>query len=278
MRLHSTLASAAFAAVTVLGASAASAAPITFTWNPGATSGGTLSTAGALNPQFTANNMTVADYATINLSNLSAVTETGWLAVTALALQSPSVSAPGFVNGGGGGVLTAQFGATPYQLFFAFNSTSHLAPNGSGGLTGAFDSLSYTLFGDVGGNCTFSVSGPSCGGDTLLTLATGALSSVGLNSVDINAGGIPAANVDVTAVAGANAGSFFVNPTLGNFLFETAFTNTPGVVSRNGNILTINGGGGNVDLTIPEPLTLSIFGAGLAGAAALRRRKAKKAA
>jgi hypothetical protein len=28
---------------------------------------------------------------------------------------------------------------------------------------------------------------------------------------------------------------------------------------------------------VPEPLTLSLFGAGLAGAAALRRRKAKKA-
>jgi hypothetical protein len=28
---------------------------------------------------------------------------------------------------------------------------------------------------------------------------------------------------------------------------------------------------------VPEPVTLSLFGAGLAGAAALRRRKAKKA-
>ncbi|HKU54590.1 MAG TPA: PEP-CTERM sorting domain-containing protein, partial [Rhizomicrobium sp.] len=61
--------------------------------------------------------------------------------------------------------------------------------------------------------------------------------------------------------------------------FESSFTNTPGVVTQTGSIITINGGGGNVDLTkrVPEPVTLSIFGAGLAGAAALRRRKVKKA-
>jgi hypothetical protein len=36
------------------------------------------------------------------------------------------------------------------------------------------------------------------------------------------------------------------------------------------------GGAGNLTMTVaqvPEPLTLSVFGAGLAGAAAIRRRK-----
>jgi hypothetical protein len=86
--------------------------------------------------------------------------------------------------------------------------------------------------------------------------------------------------VDLSIVLGANAGAFFVNPAdITNFAFETSFTNTPGVVSQVGSVISINGGGGNVDLIkrVPEPITLSIFGAGLAGAAALRRRKAKKA-
>lgn len=271
----------------VLAASPASAAPITFTWNPAGTSGTALSTActavtcpptgiPSISPQIKANNMTVADYATIDLTNLSHVTESGWLVVTAFALQGQP-SAPGFVNGNGGGVAAAQIGATPYQLYFTFNSTSHLAPDGSGGLAGAFDTVTYSLMGDVGGLCTFSTSGPACGTDTQLTLATGSLDG-GLNSVTINSGGIPAANADVTSAAGANAGSFFVSPTItSGFLFETAFTNTGGVVSRSGNVITINGGGGNVDILVPEPLTLSVFGAGLVGAAALRRKKAKKA-
>lgn len=282
MRLSSLLASTVLAAATVamLGTTSASAAPITFTWNPAGTTGGVLSSPSPSSPQFSANNMTVADYATIDLSNLANVTESGILAVTSFALQGGS-SLHGFVNGTGAGAGGAIGGATPYQLYFTFSSTSFLAPNGTGGLTGQFTSLSYTLWGDTGGNCVFSTSGAACGGDTQLALATGSLSNQGLNSVNINSGGIPAANVDVTIIPGANAGSFFVNPSnLAGFLFETAFTNTTGVVSRSGNIITINGGGGNVDMIpvpVPEPVTLSVFGAGLAGAVAMRRRKAKKA-
>jgi len=218
--------------------------------------------------------MTVADYATIDISNLAHVTENGWLAVT--AFNTPTT--PGFVNGTGSGI--GQGGvAAPYQIYFAFNSVSHLAPIGGGNLLGAFDSLNYTLYGDVGGKCSFSIAGPSgCTGQQLV-LATGSLASGGTNDVSIISG-LPSAHVDVNILVGANAGSFFVNPSsLAGFVFETAFTNTTGVVGNpSGPIITINGGGGNVDLLgVPEPLTLSVFGAGLAGAAALRRRKAKKA-
>lgn len=278
------------ALLAVMGASPAAADPINFTWNPAATSGTALSTANPLAPEFTANNLNIADYATINLgaSNGSGgfnnVTENAILAVTSLALQSPSLSAPGFAPGIGHGSLTAQAGATPYEIYFVVTSTSELAPDGTGGLAGAFTSLSYTMYGDVGGNCTFSssTSGPSatCGADTQLVLATGTLAtSTGDNSASINAQGVPSANVAATITAGANAGGFFVNPSnLALVDFSAAFINTTQVSSEpSPGLFVINGGGGNVDLTVPEPLTLSLFGAGLLGAGAMRRRRSKKA-
>lgn len=56
-----------------------------------------------------------------------------------------------------------------------------------------------------------------------------------------------------------------------NNLLFSAFNTMPTNHTFNGGALT------QVQTTVPEPLTLSLFGAGLAGAAAIRRRKAKKA-
>lgn len=281
------------ALLAVMGASPAAADPINFTWNPAATSGTALSTPSAplnLAPQFTANNLNIADYATITLgaSNGSGgfnnVTENAILAVTSLAIQAPSASAPGFVGGQGNGVLGAQIGATPYQLYFVVNSTSQLAPDSTGGLTGAFTSLTYTMIGDVGGLCKFSAStgGPAatCGTDKQLVLATGNLApGTGNNSASINNQNVPSANVAATITLGADAGGFFVSPSnLALVDFSAAFINTTQVSSEPlPGLILINGGGGNVDITVPEPLTLSLFGAGLLGAGAMRRRRSKKA-
>jgi hypothetical protein len=282
MRISSLLASAALAATLAALASPASATP--FTWNPSATTGTQLSNAGA----FTASNITINDFAVIDTANPAVVTESAILSV-----QNFNVATPGLVNNSG----IAQTGANAYALYFTVTATSHLAPAGPG-LFGSFDTLSYTLWGDVGGHCTFSASaaGPasSCGGDTQLSLATGSLSTLGTNQVSI-VGGIPSAAVDVTIANGANAGTpgtgFWVLPTLlAGFQFETSFTNTLQEITTSGSKFIIGAsttcnttgapcpGGGTIDLIpIPEPLTLSVFGAGLAGAAALRRRKAKKA-
>jgi hypothetical protein len=261
------------ALVAVMGAGSASASPITFTWNPSLTSGGVLSTGGA----FTANNIFVSDYATLNVGNPAAISEHSILAVNNF---NSGVSPAGFVNGNGQ-PSGANPGGTPYQLYFVIDSVSHVTtPIDANNFLGKFDSLSYTLYGDKGGNCMFSPSftgAANCSGDQQFALATGGLSNNGLNQANV-LGGIPSANADATIITGPNAGGFFVSPAdLTSLLFEAAFTNTPGVVTRSGNIITINGGGGNVDVVVPEPLTLSLFGAGLVGAAALRRRRSKKA-
>src|SRR5262249_35089176 len=113
------------------------------------------------------------------------------------------------------------------------------------------------------------------------TLATGTLAAGGTNVAKIDSSGFPTASVDLTITPGADAGGFFVDPNAAGLALvhlESAFTNTLGQVGSCGvGCITINGGGGNIDMTIPEPITLSLFGAGLAGAGALRRRKAKKA-
>jgi hypothetical protein len=281
MRMSKLLVSTILASV--VGTGAAMAGPITFTWNPNATANGTLSSPAAIlpqNPQFSANNIFISDYATINTANLNNVIENGVLAVNSFALQN-GTSSFGLVGGNGTPPPVDVF-ATSYQLYFVFSSTSHLASDGAGGLKGAFDSISYTLMGDKGGKCTFSVGGASCGASgQQFTLATGTLAAGGVNLAKIDAQGIPNAAVDLTITPGVDAGGFFVDPTAAALAFvhlETAFTNTTLVVGSCGaNCITINGGGGNIDMTIPEPITLSLFGAGLAGAASLRRRKNKKA-
>jgi hypothetical protein len=268
------------AMIAVMASSAASAGPITFTWNP---AGVGLSTPGSLSPQFTADNINISDYALITLGagngsgGFNNVTENAILAVT--SFDYTTGFGPGFTSGNtpSGG---ASGGATPYKLYFDVTSTSFLNPNTSG-LVGQFTSLNYTLYGDVGGNCTYGASlagvTKSCGGDTQIALATGVLNNgVGGNTTSI-IGGQPAAGAGVTIVPVAGESAFFVSPAdLTNFDFLSAFTNNPLVVTTNGNQFAINGGGGNVGLTVPEPLTLSLFGAGLLGAGALRRRRSKK--
>ena len=82
-------------------------------------------------------------------------------------------------------------------------------------------------------------------------------------------------------VAGT-AGRFFVLPLdYATLLFDSAFTNNDLVThfSTDGDTIWITGGGGNTSLLgVPEPLTLSLFGVGLAGVAGLRRRRQSKKA
>jgi len=292
MVMKALIGAASVGLLAVASASPAEAALINFTWNPSGSSPALT----ALPSQFTTNDLTVGDWAKITTTpNLQNIQEDAILNVTATnSLQSTPLLGNGQSGAG-------------YQLYFQVHATSNLAPSG-GGLSGTFTSLTYTLWGIVGGGCTFSVTnagGPSATGcGAPVNLASGSLLPGGQNSVGITSSNQPFANVDTTIIKDGGAGNFFVSPSdFTNFAFESAFTNTllvsyycavgaeigtagctsardGGVLDAGHPIILIAGGGGDVNmlsLPVPEPVTLSVFGAGLVGAAALRRRKAKKA-
>jgi len=278
------IAAASVAGLTAIMASPAAAVP--FTWNPSLTSGTALSSAGA----FTSDNFFTSDYSHIVLGANSgsandpvynSIIEHSILAINSFA----NVNTPGLVSTNNGSPTA---GATGYRLYFVVTTTSHLTDVVAGSnkfFLGSFDTLSYTMYGDVGGNCDFGASSAGisitgCGADTQLQLATGSLAGP-FNSVSL--GLSPAATVSTDIDLGTNAGGFFVNPAdLATFLFSSAFTNDPSSnvthFANGGNTIYITGGGGNTSLIgVPEPLTLSLFGVGLAGAVGLRRRRSKKA-
>jgi len=263
----------------LIGASPAAAAA--FTWSPSAAG---IST--AIN--FSASNLTVNDYARINVTDPTNVIEDAVLSV-----QSIDAPTPGLVNSSG---VTAGTGS-PYALYFTVSATSQLSGPPSA-LIGTFKTLTYSLWGDTGGDCTFSTTlatgaQATCGGTQTL-LASGSLINDSTNTVDI-INGHPGAFVDVSITPGA--AGFWVSPAdLANFFFDTAFTNNSAETTQVGDVFLIGAannpnctsptaglvcpGGGTISFLatpVPEPLTLSVFGAGLVGAAALRRRKAKKA-
>lgn len=246
----------------ILGATPAVAGPIFYTFDPSATvAGGTcvsscvLSSPTPSSPQFTGDDLTIKDYSAINLTGTPFVTETAILVVTDVG----GFSSPGFVNGTGnsGGILPV---ASPYELYFYVTANSTITPDGSGGFKGNITALTYTLYGDQGGNCTFSVVGTTptanCGGDKQLSLVTGNLAS-GPNQVTIGSDGVPTAtDINTTIVAGANGGGFWVAPLpLLKFNFQSSFTNTTTHTDDTiPNWIIINGGGGDVGLIgVPEP-------------------------
>jgi hypothetical protein len=279
----------ATALLAIMGASPASATLLSFTWNPQLTTPTPLSSPSGTSPQspqFTADTLGLADYALINATNPNDVTENAVLEVSSLTLSSGAVTPPGFLGA---------TGATPYELYFVLNSTSSVAP-GPGALSndlfGTFSTLSYTLYGAVGGGCTFSVaasglSNPTaaCAGDQILTLATGQLTNNGLNSVEIqnyqSTQPVPSANADASIASGANAGGFFVSPSiLSNLNFQGVFANAFGETTSPGaGLYVIDQGAGSLNLVqvaIPEPETLAMFGFGLMGLGWAARRRYKK--
>jgi len=232
--------------------------------------------------------------------------EVGWAYVTGLTNNGSPVSGPssGLVAPGG-------FPApNTYGLYFTYQATvTGLGAIGTPA-TGVIapGGFTYTLYADIGADNTYNPAlltgggtNPSItgtGNDVVLAVGSSIAGGAGFQSPTgaptINAintfilcsgasgsGVLGGATVAASGCGAADGTDYFTAPdpfySLA-FLSATAGSALNLVVDASGNFATLNGIQADVNfIGVPEPLTLSLFGAGLAGVAALRRRRSKKA-
>jgi hypothetical protein len=282
-------------AVSLAAFGSASAAPVTFTWNP---TGIGLTTVNA-GSNIVANNITVADYADIVIAPGGAFTENAVIVFTAFDLSgNPAVYTPPAFS-----PLFNGMGAT-YSFFAtitANGNTSGIPLEGSGtATTGTFTSATYTLWANPAGSPgVTAVPGSSplvTGAGSAFPLFGGALVD-GTETLTAPSGGgfSPKADLDLTLTACTAIGQalasgdictmdtspFFVNPlpsqislVVTDFSASTSQTHLSPGVPPNTN-LDITGGGGNVtfEVAAPEPASLLVIGTSLLGLGIVRRRK-----
>jgi hypothetical protein len=238
----------------------APAVAVPFTWNPSAA-------VADADGSFTADNITVQEYALVSVAPSGAYTQRGLINLSTFNNSGTRVFLPGLDR--------------TYTLYAAYAATGQqgvgtVAPGPGLQIPGALTSFDYTIYA-ASGRPTFSVStgGPSVSGlGTPVAVATGSLLSGRTSLVEDATGGLSQVTT-VTDTFSVLDPSFGLAPG-GTSALSAAFANTASVLTlASSQDLVIDGGGGNATLAaislpatpVPEPTSAAVLGGVLAGLA-----------
>jgi len=284
------------ALLAILGAVPAAAVP-TFTINPNAIPG-----ISGYSPKI-ASDLTVVSNSIVKQTSASTQTETGYALANGFINNGIPLS---FAQTGQ--LIEDNSGSTAfpdtYNLYFTYTANVSGITGFGPGQVGNIDSFNFTLRADVANNDTFTLGdattgaaptisdtngndivlavGNSLSGSAGFQTATGAPIFSTVNNFVLCNGTANQGFLGGTLITGGlatgcgtfNAASYFTAPSP---FYSIAFVSTTAGSASNVTVgaggALINGIVADVNFSVPEPLTLSLFGAGLAGIAVMRRRK-----